>query len=525
MNLSLRFLKSVQLLLSIVVLLSTPIANGAVSFIDIWEYRVVGNTLLDQELIQRRLERFLGVARTLDDVEQAAELLTQTYRDEGYPTVFVEIPAQTVPNGVFTLQVNESTIRRVKVTDASYFLPSSIKKALTSLERGRAINLPKFQNEIQAVNTANPNLKVVPILTQGPAEGLIDVELSVADELPVSGGIELNNYSSANTTDSRLIAEIGYTNLWQRHHSWSFTAQTSPEDTSEVKVFSSSYVLPTSNKGDKLAFYVVDSNSETATVGDINTIGKGFIVGGRAIRPLFQEAGNIETLILGFDYKDFDELLVIGGESTTTPIDYLSFTAQLSRYQRASQWYGSMSLALTFGLRGLMNENEEFGNKRSRGEPSFAILKAEFDRNYPFADSWLFSYRANAQVSNGPLVSNEQLSAGGANSVRGYYESQISGDYGFESGIEVLTPEIENKPEWLNKIQFLGFVEAAYLKKRSSGIEEDSSVGIGSFGVGLRAKLFNDFAFKLDSAYPLEHEGADIKQGEIRTHASIKYEF
>ena len=498
---------------------------AAVTFIDIDEYRVEGNTLLDEELIQRRLERFLGPARTIEDVEAAVEVLTQEYRNAGYPAVFVEIPPQTVVGGRFILAVNETRLRRVRVTDASYFLPSGIRKAIPSLERGRSINLPALQEEIQQINTANPNLKVVPILKQGPTPELIDVELSIADELPVTGGIEINNYNSSNTTDTRLIAELGYTNLWQKHHNISMTAQTSPEDTEEVRVLSGTYVMPLDTDGGKLAFYAVKSDSKTATVGDIKVVGKGFILGGRWIHPLFQKPGNIQTLIVGVDYKDFDERINTGGGTVTKPLDYMILTAQFSQYQRTENWYDSLSLALTVGARGLFNDNDEFGTKTSRAEPSFVVLKGEYERNYPFADDWLFTHKLDLQLADTLLVSNEQMSAGGVNSVRGYYESQISGDYGGITGIQVSTPNLAPTTDWLNDSRALAYLEGAYLAKKDSGIDEDDSVGISSIGLGWRATILKQFELKLDSAYPLEHEGSDIDQGDIRTNVSVRYEF
>ena len=167
---------------------------SAVSFIDIWEYRVKGNSLLDKALIQQRLKPYLGVARTLEDVEQAAATLQSLYKDAGYPAVFVEIPPQTVVGGVFELHVTETRLRRIRVTGAEYFLPSLVQRSIPSVAQGRVLNLPELKEDIKYANALNQNLKIIPMLKQGPTPDTVDLELNVADEFPLTGGIEINNY-------------------------------------------------------------------------------------------------------------------------------------------------------------------------------------------------------------------------------------------------------------------------------------------------------------------------------------------
>ena len=105
-----------------VVVVSTSV-TAAVQYLDIWEYRVQGNSLLADELIQRELAPYLGAARTLEDVERAAKVLQELYKRAGYPAVFVEIPPQTVVQGVFRLQVVETRLRRLRTKFCERPLP------------------------------------------------------------------------------------------------------------------------------------------------------------------------------------------------------------------------------------------------------------------------------------------------------------------------------------------------------------------------------------------------------------------
>ena len=502
-------------------LLSTWVA-AAVQYIDIWEFRIQGNSLLPDEVIQRELAPYLGAARTLDDVERAAKLLQELYKKAGYPAVFVEIPPQTVVQGVFRLQVTETRLRRLRVTGADYFLPSLIKQALPSLQTGSALNLRELQQDIQYANALNPDLKLLPMLKQGPTPDTIEVELEVEDKMPLSGGVEVNNYNSANTTDTRLIAELEYSNLWQKLHDWSLQIQTSPENTDEVKVLASTYVFPVGLKGNKVALYAVLSDSDVATVGSTRVVGDGFILGGRYIHPFQRRESGVSTLIFGFDYKDFDELIsVSGADGLENPIDYMVFTSQYSSFNRGDGWVDNLGLALKFGVREVFNENEEFDNKRSRAEPNFTVLKLDYERNYFLGKGWSVRGAVAGQWSSSPLVSNEQMSAGGVDSVRGYFESQVAADMGARLGFEFGSPSYAAD---LGEIWGLVFLEGAYLENTDTGVEEDSEFRLASYGFGVRAQSKKKLFFDLDIGYPLKSVD-EVEEGDVRVNAKLRYEF
>lgn len=504
-----------------VLAVSTSVA-AAVQYLDIWEFRVQGNSLLADELIQQELAPYLGAARTLEDVEQAAKVLQDLYKRAGYPAVFVEIPPQTVVQGVFRLQVVETRLRRLRVSGAEYFLPSLIKQALPSLQTGNALNLRDLQQDIQYANALNPDLKLLPMLKQGPTAETIEVDLEVDDQLPLSGALELNNYNSANTTDTRLIGEIQYSNLWQKLHDLSFQVQVSPENTDEVQVLAGTYVFPVGLKGNKVALYTVLSDSDVATVGNTRVVGDGFIMGGRYIHPFQRRDTGISTLIFGFDYKDFDEAISVAGtDDLTTPIDYMVLTSQYSSFNRSEKWADNLGLALKFGVRELFNENEEFNNKRSRGEPNFTILKLDYERSYFLGEGWSALGALSAQWSSTPLVSNEQMSAGGIDTVRGYYESQVSADMGARLGFEISTPGYAGK---LGELWALTFLEGAYLENTDTGIEEESEFTLASFGFGLRAQSKKQWFVDLDAGYPLK-DIDEVEQGDIRVNAKLRFEF
>src|SRR5262249_49403555 len=147
-----------------------------------------------------------------------------------------------------------------------------------ALAEGAAPNFTEMQTQLAQLSRGSDR-RVTPVLKQGSAPGTVQLELNVEDQLPLHGNVELNDRYSPNTTHLRLQGMLRYDNLWQKDHSLSLNAQTSPEDTSQVKVLSASYLMPTGTGGSLLALYGVNSRSNVATVGSLAVIGNGSIVG------------------------------------------------------------------------------------------------------------------------------------------------------------------------------------------------------------------------------------------------------
>ena len=214
-------------------------------------------------------------------------------------------------------------------------------------------------------------------------------------------------------------------------------------------MFAGSYQLPIGEQGKKLALYAVKSDSDIAAVNSLNVLGKGEILGGRLIWPLVQEPKEIHSFVLGMDYKDFDEEIVTPAGTLFTPIDYLVWSGKYNLLKRNENSTDLVSAGVNFGIRGVFNENEEFDNKNSRADSNFAYLDIEWKRDYRLPAGWGVTHQLRAQHSGAVLVSNERLSAGGVNSVRGYFESQLQGDSGVIANLGVTSPNLFDATEWL----------------------------------------------------------------------------
>ena len=403
---------------------------------DVWEYQVEGNTLLDAALIERAVYPHLGPDRRIDDVEAARTALEKVYREQGFGTVLIDIPEQDVVAGIVRLNVVEGKVERLKVSGSRYFSLGRIRAQVPALAEGAVPHLPAVQQQLQRLNQASPDRTITPVLRPGSTPGTLDVELKVDDELPFHAKLELNDRFTQNTERLRLNAEVRYGNLWQREHAISAAYQVAPENRDNVEVFSSTYSfrLPDSDK--VFTLYGVKTTSDVAAIGTLGVVGDGIIGGVRATLPLTARGSYYQSLTLGGDYKDFGEsIALLGADTLNTPINYHVWSALYSGVYIGDRAETEISVGINFALRGLGNTMREFQDKRFRAKPNFAYLNVGLSHLRPLPWGAEFYGALDGQVTEGPLISNEQFGVGGVQSIRGYLESQQFFDDGLRAAL------------------------------------------------------------------------------------------
>jgi hemolysin activation/secretion protein len=419
-----------------------PHADNAQTF-SVHEYRVLGNTVLDSRTIEGVLYPLLGENKTLDDVQAARTALEEAYHSHGFGTVFVDIPPQSVDEGIVRLRVTEGRLRQTSISGARYFSERQILADMPAAAAGTVPNLPQLQQQLAAVNAQTTDRSVVPVLKAGPTPGTVDLALKVADELPLHGSIELNNQFAADTKPLRAIVGLSYSNLFGELDNLAAQYQVAPQDASEVTVYALSYTFRPLANGLRASAYFIESDSDIAAIGTIGVLGKGKIGGTKFSFPLESAAGSTQSLTLGVDYKDFSQVVNLsGGTPLDTPVSYTIVSAAY-----LGTWTGSVTQVLfsasaNFGPRGLPNDISDFANARFKGNPNFFYLRFDGSYNLKLPLSFRLLLRAAGQLAAEPLVNNEDYSIAGADGVRGYVEAEELGDRAIKSTFQLYSPPL-----------------------------------------------------------------------------------
>jgi hemolysin activation/secretion protein len=483
--------------------------------IDVSEYRLDGAEQLTNAELEAVLAPFLGPGRELGDVEKARAAVEKAYSDKGFQSVTVAIPPQTVREGVVALTVTEGKVGRLRVRGARWFSPFDVRRQATSVAEGKVPNFNEIVGDVVALNQL-PDRRVTPALRPGAAPGTIDVDLNVEDRPPFHGSLDLDNRQSANTTNLRLNGLLHYDNLFQRGHSLSFAFQTAPRRFEDAKVFSLSYLARVPGvTWLTLNLNGVLQDSDVSTLGSMAVKGKGRIFGARAMFTLPSTAEFLHTISWGFDYKRFEENLTLadtGSGATTlqTPVTYWPVTTQYAATWLGDRAQTQLTTTVIFNVRALGTDPAEIDAKRYDASGNFIYYRAEASRTQDLRHGPQLFARLQGQYTKDPVLSSEQFTAGGAESVRGYLEAEGAGDYGALGSFEVRTPSFAR---WLDTMRvdewrLLAFFEGGKLLVREALPEQRSFFLLWGTGVGTRLRFLDHLSAAADVGVPLTSTGA-----------------
>lgn len=481
-------------------------ATAAAAHFDIDEFRVEGADSMRQIDVEAAVYPFLGPGRTADDVEKARTALEKAYHDNGFQTVSVSVPQQDAERRFIVLKVTENRVGRLRVKGSRYFDLDKIKSAASSLQEGKLPDIQEVSKDLAKLNQW-PDRRVTPQLRAGVRPGTVDVDLNVEDTLPLHGSAEINNRQTPSTSELRSSLSLHYDNLWQLGHSMTATYQFAPQNMKDAMVVSGSYLARTDLDWLSVLIYGLKSDSAVATVGGANVIGPGQVIGGRAVLTLPTRGELFHTLSLGVDYKDFKQTLSLASNSFDSPVTYVPLVAGYGATWRGDGRLTQLNATLTSGLRGIGSDPDQFDVKRFKATGSFIDMRMDVSHTQELPGGAQLFAKMQGQIADQPLVSSEQFSLGGQDTVRGYLESEVLGDYGVAGTLELRSPNIapyfEQKldnplgepikfnvfDEW----RFFAFADMGRAKIIEPLPDQQSRFDLASYGIGTQLKTLNHF--------------------------------
>jgi hemolysin activation/secretion protein len=497
---------------------------------DVLEFEIEGNTILPTATIEKAVYRFLGPGGGIKEVEAARDALERAYQDAGFLTVLVDIPEQRIEGGIVLLKVIEAPVERLRVSGNTYYARGELRSRVPALAEGGAPYFPDVQKQLAELNRTGDR-RVTPVLRPGKTPGTVEAELKVEDQLPFHGSLEYNNRYSYDTTRTRLLGNLRYDNLWQRDHSISLSYQTTPENTNEVSVWSATYVIPLGG-GNMLALYAVKSDSNVASVGATNIIGRGDIHGLRYIAPLPAFNAYTHSYTLGVDRKQFNEKLLFGADSTVTPISYAPFLGQYGGNLATESSTTQFNIAANFSIRRFADKEVQCGTslvnafacKRFGASADYMYFRGDISHTRSLPWKFALNLRLAGQLATQPLISNEQFGAGGADSVRGYREFERTGDSGIFGSVELRSPSLTAAESAIPQLNIAAFADAADLRYLNPLPGQESRFSLSSAGVGFRVRVGRGASANIDMAWPFMNNARNTPK-DPSVHFKLAYDF
>ncbi|MFM9978824.1 MAG: ShlB/FhaC/HecB family hemolysin secretion/activation protein [Sphingomonadaceae bacterium] len=511
-------------------------------------FDVVGNTLLDELTVDATVLPFGGPDRTVSDIDAARAALEKQYRDRGFDSVIVnaETPDQFA---IVRLQVIETRVGTVSVKGARFASEAVVRQQLAEIEPGKVPNFRRVERQISEANRHFANREITLLPRAGAAPGTIDVEARVTDTLPLTASLEVNNNRNRDTAPLRFNASIGHTDLWGRGHRLSFGFGVAPERPSNSQILSAGYVAPILGSPWSLSLNGLRSTSNTAlSLGSQTVIGNGYTIGGRAQYEIPVVGSTAQVIRFGADFKDYkqDISATIGGALTQQfpRLRWLSLVGDYVVQQSSERATSSLTVSLSTGVRAGSQQQVEIDNPeaflplqpptifvpafqytRADARGNYTKLSAEAVHTQSVLTDLVLVGRAQGQISDTPLLPNEQFSIGGFYTVRGYLVGEAVGDNGIVGTLEVRSPDYATPiGEFVDSARYFVFVDGGLVRTLRVLPQQSRGTPLASFGIGARLELFKTLTGEVVGAVPLR-DGEVTRRGDPRVNFSVRAGF
>lgn len=480
---------------------------------DIKSFNVEGNTKLNKTAIDRKLAKFTGPKKNFGTIRKAVEALEAMYRRRGYNTVRVTVPEQELKDGLVRLVIIESSIKSIKVEGNKHFDEKNIRRSIPSLREGELPDMDKISNSLRVANE-HPAKKISMQLRAGENESEIEADLKVIDEKAWKVSLTADNTGNDATGTSRTGVFLQYNNLFNRDHLVTLQYLTSPEKVDKVTVLGMGYRIPLYTLGDSIDLFAtysdIDSGTIQAGTTDIQLSGRGSFFGARYNQNLAHIGRYEHKLAYGFDYRKYRNNATVAGVlnmDTDVTVHPASLT-YAANYQFNNGRIG-LNMSLVRNIPGGTDGSEEdLQRLRSGASANYTIFLYGASFSYAFPADIQLRLLARGQYTNDPLVPGEQFGLGGASSIRGFQEREVSDDRGNSGTIELYSPDICRLLN-ISKARFrmLAFYDIGEVSRVSPLPSEESYTAIASAGAGARFQIGSNFSMAADYGYGINADG------------------
>lgn len=456
--------------------------------------------VLDASLAEKALESFAGRKLSFDELQQAAEAVSELYRAHDYFTVTAFLPEQELGDGTVTIKVVENTLADLKIEGNTRYSTDYIRWMFEPLLLGAQGQPPKrsdLQRQLLLLND-EMDLNVRSVVQPGSQDGEVDLAIKVEDDLPTHLTLDYNNLGARATGRNRLGATFEWGNFSDRADVLTLRYVESDllnADTNGLDLFSLNYNAPLNNNGTNINVSYANSAFQVGRELQILDIrGDADVFSLLVDHPIVRGTDSNLYVNGGFVYQDIENT-ILGTQLSRDKLRELVVGLRGDWADSGGRNFGAIRYTQELGG---MPRNDPFSSRQAGG--SFGKVNLDLARVQRVNESLFMTVRGHHQAAFQPLPFAEQYGLGGINTVRGYVQSAYLADAGFNVNAELRWAPIENERE-LFQVGFFVDHGSAYLKRPFPG--EVPNVALTGAGLGLHFNLPEETTIRAEVGFPL----------------------
>ena len=456
---------------------------------------VNGNTVLEDEIADLVVE-YEQREVTFDELLALRFALTQLYIENGYITSGVFLPSnQVLTDGTVSLQVVEGEVEHIEVTGLRHLQNSYVRDRL-ALSTDTPLNRNALEERLRLLQLDPFITQINAELTAGSAPGQNILLVDITEPSPWVAGVEANNYRSPSIGSGEVRFTAGRNNILGVGDRFT----TAYGLTEGLNIIDLDVSVPVNPWDGTLSFGFNSSDSQIIT-DEFEDLGiesetRSYSLSFR--QPVVRSPNTELALGLGLDLRRRQTFILDdepfsfseGAEDGETNASILRFSQDWVR--RSPRRVLAARSQFSLGLDAFDATVNDTGT-----DARFFSWIGQFQWVQQLSDRNLIIGRLSTQLTPDSLLSLEQFSIGGVNTVRGYTQNQRVADNGVLASVEARIP-LTKDPQ---RLQLTPFLDAGTVWNNTDADPEDPTlVGIG---LGLRWLIRSDLVAQIDYGIPL----------------------
>jgi len=489
------------------------------------------------------------------DIEAFRLRILKDLQNNGYVFATVSVYLPSLQLGFLKLRVHVGEKGNVTVSGNRWHDAEKVLKAV-GWDTGKDFNYNDFYKELYGVNTRKDLQVETQLKPRVDDEGrrVVDANFVVTDRYPISAAWNFSNTGTRESGEWRSRLTVQANDLAHFDELISLQWQTDPSNVDDINSVTSSINMPLGDEWSVTVFTGFSESDLDNVLPQYDILGGGYVGGFNFKNVLTDNDDYVLDASFGWIFQSVESDARFGGTTVADAERRLKVSMpriSLSRADKKFDRFGGRNFytntfSVNFSGQFGTSSGSEFGKQTNRPTSGdFFINNFQFARFQKLwgdpaeAGSWSLFTRVRTQLTNDSLPSFLKMGLGGADSVRGYTEREVTGDYGINYSFELRSPLITNfipgmvkdeeylktHPEdWMmHRLQFVAFYDGGFVFQDDALNQLDDTIDLHGIGFGFRMGFTRYSQLKFDYGIPLQSSPDSSSLGEIHFSLQLQY--
>jgi len=461
-------------------------------------FYIEGNSVLKTSDLLNKLKNFNDKKLSLQDLQDAAQVITRYYQEKGYVLTKAYLPKQDVTEGWVRIHIVEGHFGKLHLNNRTRVSANLLQNAFAGIKSGEVISDAALERGLLLLSDI-PGIEVNNTLRPGGQPGTADLLVEATPAPLFNGTLTADNFGDRYTGEYRLGGNIYLNNPLglgdqaslrllgsNKHQQYYRATYDLPVNAGPVRV-GAAYSQMSYRLGEDFAVLDAHGRAEITSV--------------YASYPVIRARLFNLSMQLQYEDKTLRDDIDLFEKRSKKDVGLSTLTLNLNNQDR---WLGGgqSALSISYGL-GRLNIGDEqdrlWDEYGAKTLGRFSKVNINALRLQNLGDRFQWVTQINAQWASGNLDSSEKFSLGGPYGVRAYDAGSGNGDEGIQLSTEL---RYALMPGW----QLSTFFDQGAVRiNKQPWSSENNTARLTSVGAGI-AWFGRQQQVNLTTAWPIAQE-------------------